>query len=61
MAGRPCRPDADFKRLWRFLLPDTAFPACGSSEQSPAAPDDDEKSGDERSSERAAPAERNKG
>jgi hypothetical protein len=29
MAGRPCRPDADFKRLWQLLLPGTQFPACG--------------------------------
>jgi hypothetical protein len=29
MAGRPCKPDADFERLWRLLLPDTRFPACG--------------------------------
>jgi hypothetical protein len=29
MTGRPCRPDADLKRMWRLLLPGTAFPACG--------------------------------
>jgi hypothetical protein len=29
MIGRPCRPDADFERLWRMLLPGTPFPACG--------------------------------
>jgi hypothetical protein len=29
MANRPCRADADVKRIWRLLLPDTAFPACG--------------------------------
>jgi hypothetical protein len=34
MTGRPCRPDADFKRLWRLLLPGTPFPACGVPEES---------------------------
>jgi hypothetical protein len=29
MANRPCKPDADVKRIWQLLLPDTAFPACG--------------------------------
>ena len=29
MIGRPCKPDADFERLWRALLPGTPFPACG--------------------------------
>ena len=29
MIGRPCRPDADFERLWRTLMPGTPFPACG--------------------------------
>jgi len=29
MTGRPCKPDADFKRLWQRLLPGTPFPACG--------------------------------
>jgi len=28
MIGRPCKPDADLKRLWRTLL-GTPFPACG--------------------------------
>jgi hypothetical protein len=37
MVGRPCKPDADFQRLWRFLLPGTGFPACGASENSDAA------------------------
>ncbi|MFZ3360087.1 MAG: hypothetical protein WA177_15130, partial [Xanthobacteraceae bacterium] len=32
MADRPCMPDADVKWLWRFLLPDTPFPACGTPE-----------------------------
>jgi hypothetical protein len=29
MAERPCKPGEDLKRLWRTLLPDTPFPACG--------------------------------
>jgi len=29
MATRPCRADADVKRIWQLLLPDTPFPACG--------------------------------
>jgi hypothetical protein len=29
MANRPCRADADVKRIWQLLLPDTPFPACG--------------------------------
>jgi hypothetical protein len=37
MAGRPCRPDADFERLWRLLLPGTRFPVCGTPENSNAA------------------------
>jgi hypothetical protein len=28
MATRPCRADADLKRIWQLLLPDTAFPGC---------------------------------
>jgi hypothetical protein len=28
MANRPCRADADLKRIWQLLLPDTPFPAC---------------------------------
>jgi len=40
MAGRPCKPDADFERLWRFLLPGTRFPACGTSESADAAASD---------------------
>jgi hypothetical protein len=40
VAGRPCKPDADFERLWRFLLPGTRFPACGTSESSDAAASD---------------------
>jgi hypothetical protein len=37
MVGRPCKPDADFERLWRFLLPGTRFPACGVPENADAA------------------------
>ena len=33
MSGRPCRPSADLKGIWQFLLPDTAFPACGTAEE----------------------------
>jgi hypothetical protein len=33
MTGRPCKPDADLKGLWRTLL-GTSFPACGISEDS---------------------------
>ena len=29
MIDRPCKPDADLKRLWQILLPSTPFPACG--------------------------------
>ena len=32
MATRPCRADADVKRIWQWLLPDTPFPACGAQE-----------------------------
>ena len=31
MTGRPCKPDADLKGLWRTLL-GTPFPACGITE-----------------------------
>ena len=37
MANRPCKPDTDVKRIWQLLMPDTAFPACGTSQ---AASDD---------------------
>ncbi|MFZ0422377.1 MAG: hypothetical protein WAL80_05830 [Xanthobacteraceae bacterium] len=36
MADRTCKPDADFKLLWRTLLPGTPFPACGSAEHAVA-------------------------
>jgi hypothetical protein len=29
MANRPCKPDADMKRLWQTLLPGTPMPTCG--------------------------------
>jgi hypothetical protein len=29
MTGRPCKPGSDLHGLWRLLLPDTVFPACG--------------------------------
>ncbi len=32
MANRPCKPDADVKGIWRLLMPDTAFPACGTAQ-----------------------------
>jgi len=32
MIGRPCKPDADLKGLWRTLL-GTPFPACGMPEE----------------------------
>jgi hypothetical protein len=38
MAERTCKPDADFKRLWRTLLTGTPFPACGAVEDSRTAP-----------------------
>jgi hypothetical protein len=37
MADRPCKPDADFKRLWRAMLPGTPFPACGMPPDADAA------------------------
>jgi hypothetical protein len=37
MATRPCRADADLKRIWQLLLPDTAFPACGVQEDAGTA------------------------
>jgi hypothetical protein len=29
MANRPCKPDADTKRLWQMLMPGVPMPACG--------------------------------
>jgi hypothetical protein len=39
MANRPCKPDADLKRLWRMLLPNVPFPACGAPEKFDSAVD----------------------
>jgi hypothetical protein len=36
MANRPCRADADLKRIWQLLLPDAPFPACGTQENADA-------------------------
>ena len=36
MPGRPCRPSADMKELWRLLLPGMNVPACGVEQQSDA-------------------------
>jgi hypothetical protein len=38
MIGRPCKPDADLKGLWRTLL-GTPFPACGVADDA-ESPDD---------------------
>jgi hypothetical protein len=40
MANRPCKPDADMKRLWQTLLPGTPMPACGFSKDSVESPSD---------------------
>jgi hypothetical protein len=34
MTGRPCKPGSDLHGLWRLLLPGTAFPSCGTPENS---------------------------
>jgi hypothetical protein len=31
MAGRPCNPNSDLKRLWQLLLPLAPFPQCGTA------------------------------
>jgi hypothetical protein len=36
MANRPCKADADLKRIWQLLLPATPFPACGVQENADA-------------------------
>ncbi len=36
MANRPCNADADVKRIWQLLLPDTPFPACGAQDNTDA-------------------------
>jgi hypothetical protein len=38
MSGRPCKPDADLKGLWRTLI-GTPFPACGIAEDSDSPSD----------------------
>mgnify|MGYP001306988763 CR=1 FL=1 len=38
MSGRPCKPNADLKGLWRTLL-GTPFPACGVADDA-ESPDD---------------------
>ncbi|MGA8615816.1 MAG: hypothetical protein WB760_29865 [Xanthobacteraceae bacterium] len=40
MAGRPCNPGSDLKRLWQTLLPGTPFPQCGVPENSDAPVND---------------------
>jgi hypothetical protein len=32
MANRPCKPDADTKRLWQMLMPGIAMPSCGTAQ-----------------------------
>jgi hypothetical protein len=32
MANRPCKPDADTKRLWQMLMPGVAMPSCGTAQ-----------------------------
>jgi hypothetical protein len=32
MANRPCKPDADTKRLWQMLMPGVAMPPCGTAQ-----------------------------
>ena len=36
MTSRPCKADADVKRVWQLLLPDTPFPACGTQDNAEA-------------------------
>ncbi len=48
MADRPCKPDADAKRLWQLLLPDTPFPACGTQEDAAKGGDAARYEGDAR-------------
>ena len=33
MSDRPCKLDADVKRLWRMFLPGTPAPVCGTPEE----------------------------
>jgi hypothetical protein len=32
MPNRPCKPDADMKRMWQTLLPGVAMPSCGTDD-----------------------------
>ncbi|MGH6682599.1 MAG: hypothetical protein ACRECA_01515 [Pseudolabrys sp.] len=41
MIERPCRANTDLKQIWRLLLPDTPFPACGAPEGSDTKERDD--------------------
>jgi hypothetical protein len=41
MANRPCKPDADTKRLWQMLMPGVAMPSCGTAQDD--ASDDTDK------------------
>jgi len=34
VANRPCRTDADLKKIWQLLLPGTPLPACDAPENS---------------------------
>jgi hypothetical protein len=55
MAGRPCNPNSDLKRLWLFLLPDTPFPQCRlSAEADPAGRDEAQLAKELRAAEPAA-------
>src|SRR5579883_630327 len=56
VTGRPCKPDDDMKRIWKLLLPDTPFPACGVSEGSEA--DAVDKKEPARDSDTASPVKR---
>jgi hypothetical protein len=38
MADRPCKPDADFRKLWQTLMPGVAMPACGTGKADAKAP-----------------------
>jgi hypothetical protein len=40
MTTRPCKPDADLKRIWQTLLPGMPFPACGTADDADAAASD---------------------
>jgi hypothetical protein len=46
MANRPCKPDADTKRLWQMLMPGTSMPSCGTAQ--------DDEGGDSAASNNAA-------